>query len=60
MEKKDVKLMSNAEIKLYKMEIENNFESIKIKIQNLCDELLLLENEYNHVENEMKIRKTIY
>lgn len=52
--------MSNSELKLYQTNITNDFERIKKEIKELCQKLVDLEQEYNHVNSEIKIRKTIY
>lgn len=60
MEKKNTKNMSNAEIKVYLLQLENEFEAKKNNIKKICEELIELEHEYNSAQNELNIRKTIY
>ena len=60
MEKKDYTTMSNNDIKLHMQSLENEFESKKAQIKQLCDELVEMENEYHRAENELNIRKTVY
>lgn len=60
MVEKDVKLMSNNELKLYKLSLENEYEATKAKIAKLEKELDILDIEYVKVENEEKIRRTAY
>lgn len=57
MDFKDVKQLTNTEISLYKKELENEYETIKTKINKLCDELEQLDKEYVKVENEVGVRK---
>lgn len=57
MEKKDTKLMSNNELQIYMKTLENEFEAMKIKIQNMCDELKEIDKEYSRVKNELGIRQ---
>jgi predicted nucleic acid-binding Zn-ribbon protein len=60
MEKKDYTIMSNNDIKLHIQRLENEFETKKAQIKELCDELVEIENEYHKAENELNIRKTVY
>lgn len=55
---KDIKNMSNNELKLYKLSLENEYEAIKSKIKNLDERLDSLDREYIKVENEENIRRT--
>lgn len=55
---KDIKNMSNNELKLYKLSLENEYEAIKSKIKNLDEKLDSLDREYIKVENEENIRRT--
>lgn len=57
MEKKDTKQMSNNELQLYMKTLENEFEAMKIKIQNKCNELKEIDKEYSRAKNELEIRK---
>lgn len=50
--------MSNNELKLYKLSLENEYEAIKSKIKNLDEKLDSLDREYIKVENEENIRRT--
>ena len=50
--------MSNNELKLYKLALENEYEAIKAKINTLEEELDKLDREYVKAENEEKIRRT--
>ena len=50
--------MSNNELKLYKLALENEYEAIKAKINALEEELDKLDREYVKAENEEKIRRT--
>lgn len=55
---KDCKTLSNNELKLYKLALENEYEAIKAKIASLEEQLDTLDREYVKVENEEKIRRT--
>ncbi len=57
---KDCKNMSNNELKLYKLALENEYEAIKAKISALEEELDKLDIEYTKAENEEKIRRTAF
>ena len=48
--------MTNNELKLYKLSLENEYEAIKSKIASLEKELDSLDREYIKAENEEKIR----
>ena len=54
---KDCKNMSNNELKLYKLALENEYEAIKAKIFALEEQLDELDREYNKAETEAKIRR---
>lgn len=55
---KDCKNMSNNELKLYKLALENEYEAIKAKIIALEEQLDELDREYNKAKTEEKIRRT--
>jgi len=55
---KDCKTLSNNELKLYKLALENEYEAIKAKIASLEEQLDALDREYAKAENEEKIRRT--
>lgn len=57
---KDCKTLSNNELKLYKLSLENEYEAVKAKIAALEEELDKLDLEYNKAENEEKIRRTTF
>lgn len=57
---KNCKELSNAEISLYKTELENEFNALRDKINAMCDDLDKIEKEYNNAENELSIRKGIF
>lgn len=52
--------MSNNELKLYKLTLENEYEAIKSKIASLEEQLDELDREYIKAENEEKIRRTSF
>lgn len=54
---KNCKNMSNNELKLYKLSLENEYESVKAKIAALEEQLDELDKEYVKAENEEKIRR---
>ncbi len=56
MEFKDYKKLSNDELKLAKIELENLFEKTKGEIKEHLEFLDTLDREYSKVENEIKIR----
>jgi hypothetical protein len=57
---KDCKNLSNSELRLYKLNLENEYEAIKAKIASLEEELDKLDREYAKAENEEKIRRTAF
>ena len=57
---RDCKSMSNNELKLYKLSLENEYEAVKAKIVKLEEELDKLDRENEKVENEEKIRRTAF
>ena len=54
---KNCKNMSNNELKLYKLSLENEYEAVKAKIATLEEQLDELDREYVKAENEEKIRR---
>lgn len=52
--------MTNNELKLYKLSLENEYEAVKAKIVELERQLDDLDREYVKVENEEKIRRTAF
>ena len=50
--------MSNNELKVYKLTLENEYEATKAKISALEEKLDELDREYIKVENEENIRRT--
>lgn len=60
MVQKDCKNLSNNELKLYKLSLENEYEAVKAKIMALEEELDKLDREYEKAENEEKIRRTAF
>lgn len=57
MEFKDVKKLSNSEIAVYKETLKNEFDVLKHKIKDLCDDIQKIDNEYQKAENELTIRQ---
>jgi len=57
MVKKNIKEMSNSEIRAYQETLRNEYEATKKKIQNLIEELDSMDIEYNKTEEELNKRK---
>lgn len=57
MEKRNIKDMTNAEIRAYQETLRNEYEATKKKIQDLIDELDCMDVEYNKTEEELNKRK---
>lgn len=57
MEKRKISEMSNIDLSLYKKELENEFESTKIKIEKMLDELATMDDEYKKIETELNKRQ---
>lgn len=57
MEKQDYSLMTNNEIKLKIMALEDLFEKKKADIKKMCEELEDIDLEYNRAQNEIKLRR---
>ena len=57
MEFKDCKELSNAELKLYMNTLNDEFDVLKFKIKNMCDDLTKVDEEYNKAKNELQIRQ---
>jgi peptidoglycan hydrolase CwlO-like protein len=51
--------LSNSEIRNKMSSMENKYESIKMKINNLIGELDLLDIEYNKAKKEIEKRSKI-
>lgn len=60
MEEKNYNEMSNSELKLLLVQIENEFEIKKAKIIEICDELDKLNFKYEKINNELNLRKNIF
>ena len=54
---KTLSSLSNSEIINYKSSVEERFEKIKSQISELCNQLEELEEEYNNIETELKLRQ---
>ncbi len=57
MVKKNIKDLSNSEIRAYQETLKNEYEATKNKIQSLIDELDAMDIEYNKTEEELNKRK---
>jgi hypothetical protein len=60
MEKIKYSEMSNTELKLHIESLSNIFESKKIALMNICDEMKEVERQYLSAKNELNIRKNLY
>jgi hypothetical protein len=60
MEKKDCKILSNVELKLYLEVLNNSFEGKKQQLTKICEEMGEIEKEYLNAKHELEIRKNIY
>ena len=60
MVEKDYKNLSNNELKLSKLNLENEYEAIKAKIADLEMKLDKIDIEYQKILNEEKIRRTAF
>lgn len=60
MEKKEYSVLSNSELKIYIEKLRNLFESKKIELKKICEEMGEIENEYIKATHEIEIRKNIY
>lgn len=52
--------MSNSEIRMLIETLKNEFESKKIKLRTICEEMDEIEKEYLDANNELKVRKNLY
>jgi hypothetical protein len=52
--------MTNNELKLYKLSLENEYEAVKAKINDLEDQLDELDREYVKAEREEETRRTAF
>ena len=59
MEIKDIKNMTNSELRLYQKALEDEYEVVKAKISELFKELDTMDMAYNKVEAELNNRKNI-
>ena len=57
---RDCKKMTNNELKLYKLSLENEFEAVKSQINELEDRLDELDREYVKAEREEETRRTAF
>lgn len=52
--------MSNSELKLYIESLKNIFESKKIELKRICEEMGDVEKEYLSANRELEIRRNIF
>ena len=57
---RDCKKMTNNELKLYKLSLENEFEAVKSQINELENRLDELDREYAKAEREEETRRTAF
>jgi hypothetical protein len=57
MEFKNYKTLSNAELNLYLKTLENEFEHLKVEIEEKCKYLESLDKEYGRAMFELDSRK---
>ena len=60
MEKRNCSEMNNSDLKLYIELLKNIFESKKIELKKICEEMADVEKEYLSANRELDIRKNIY
>jgi hypothetical protein len=60
MEKRNCSEMNNSDLKLYIESLKNIFESKKIELKKICEEMADVEKEYLSANRELDIRKNIY
>lgn len=60
MVEKDYKNLSNNELKLSKLNLENEYEAVKAQIAELEQKLDKMDREYQKILNEEKIRRTAF
>jgi hypothetical protein len=60
MREKNYNEMSNSEIRMLIETLKNEFESKKIKLRTICEEMDEIEKEYLDANNELKVRKNLY
>lgn len=59
MEVKNVRNMTNSELRLYQKALEDEYEVVKVKIAELFKELDAMDVTYNKVESELNNRKLV-
>lgn len=59
MEYKDCKNLTNAELRLYKKELEDRYEVLKKEINDLFQTMDRMDIEYNKVEAELNKRRNV-
>lgn len=60
MEKMNYNEMSNSDIRMRIETLKNEFESKKIILRKICEEMAAIEKEYMDANNELSVRKNIY
>lgn len=56
----DYKNLSNHELKLCKLNLENEYEAVKAQIVKLEEKLDKMDKEYQKILNEENIRRTTF
>lgn len=57
MEFKDCKNLRNNDIKLYMIDLQNEYDKVKREIKEKIEYLDTLDREYNKAENEINLRR---
>ena len=57
LEFKDCKNLRNNDIKLYMIDLQNEYDKVKREIKEKIEYLDTLDREYNKAENEINLRR---
>jgi hypothetical protein len=60
MEKKNYNEMGNSEIRVHIENLRNEFESKKMELKKICEEMDAIEKEYISALNELDVRRNLY
>lgn len=56
----EYKELTNAELNIELKKLENQYESIKVKVMRMMNEMKSLNDNYLEVKNELKNRKNFF
>lgn len=56
----EYKELTNAELNIELKKLENQYESIKVKVMRMMNEMKTLNDNYLEVKNELKNRKNFF